>query len=485
MNRFLKMISVLLCAAMLLAVFAACDKPDGPSDPTAEPAATATPEPAADSPESTLVIAKTAGEPIYESEFYYFLYQGLREIYYKEGKVYDENLSDEENLANMKTFFYSEDESGVTYLKRAADRTLEVAQGFKIAYILGKEAGEKNAAKYKVSEEELAQILEYIDNEADYGANLYGCTRDEYFTYVYGMSVNDAKRYTRQQLYAEMHETAWADENGYSFDTVKPEEPVKPTKPADIADDADEATKAKYAEDITAYDNAMREWQDNRSKYIIDMDEYEFKFAEFTSQFRPEYDADPNAYRVKTVRYLYLSKLDDEGNPLSEEACAEKRKNAESYVKLVEDGLAFENVVKGFSESETVAADLGLIDVNFYNGEAGALSAAAIDWVHEADALSEKPEIIESEKDITLIMVIGITDFDKTTGLVGDSEKTNVDAVRANVQYSMLARLYNEVIEAKMTEERFALTDVNAERVMELAKNYLEYEDKGPGGNAE
>ena len=91
----------------------------------------------------------------------------------------------------------------------------------------------------------------------------------------------------------------------------------------------------------------------------------------------------------------------------------------------------------------------------------------------------------ESEKDITLIMVIGITDFDKTTGLVGDSEKTNVDAVRANVQYSMLARLYNEVIEAKMTEERFALTDVNAERVMELAKNYLEYEDKGPGGNAE
>ena len=74
--------------------------------------------------------------------------------------------------------------------------------------------------------------------------------------------------------------------------------------------------------------------------------------------------------------------------------------------------------MKGFSESETVAADLGLIDVNFYNGEAGALSAAAIDWVHEADALSEKPEIIESEKDITLIMVIGITDFDKTTGLV-------------------------------------------------------------------
>ncbi|MBO7658569.1 MAG: hypothetical protein J6T65_04570 [Clostridia bacterium] len=485
MNKFLKVISVLLCAVMFAALFAACDNGNDPSNQTDVPAATATPEPVSDEPETTLVIAKTGGEPVYESEFYYFLYQGLREIYYKEGKIYDENMTDEENLANMKAFFYSEDEEGVTYLRRAADRTMEVAQGFKVAYILGKEASEKEGSGYKISEEELAQILEYIDSEADYGASLYGCTRDEYFTYVYGMSVNDAKRYTRQQMYAEMHETAWSDENNYSFTLELPEEPEEPTEPSKPADDADEETKAKYETDIAEYNTKKAEYDTKYAEYQTKLTEYEAAFDEYMEKFRPEYDADPDAYRIKTIRYLVLSKLDDDGNPLSESACAEKRKNAESYVKLVEDGLAFENIVKGFSESETVSSDLGLVDVNFYNGEAGSLSSAAIDWVHEADALSEKPEIIESDREITVIMVIGITDFDQTVGLISDPDNTSVDNVRGNVQYSMLARLYNEEIEARMKDERFALTDVNEERMMELATSYLEFEDNGPGGSAQ
>jgi len=305
MKKLVKIISLLIVLAMLLTTFAACkvEETDDPADPTA------TADPAADdADETSAFVGKVAGEPIYESEFYYFLYQGIREIYYQAEGVYDASLSEEENLTKMKEYFYSTADDGETYLQKAANRTLEIAQGFKIAYLLGKKAAETNE-KYAITDEYIEQIISYIDSEADYGASVYGCTRDEYFFYAYGMNVNDAKRYTKAQLFAEAHETVWEDETGYNFDLTEPTEPTKPTAPTDPGESATDEEKATYQSKLETYNTEMAEYEANVTKYKTELLEYTKAYNEYCEKFREVFEENAESYTVKTVRYLFLDKL--------------------------------------------------------------------------------------------------------------------------------------------------------------------------------
>ena len=457
MNRSMKIIALLLAALLAAAAAVSCTGP-GSSDPTEapdSPDASAQPAENTDAAASEEIVGKVNGVPIYSNDFYYFLYQTFREMYFSAEGLYDDELSEEENLARMKEYFYGEDEDGVKILSKAVDRTLEISAGFKIAYQLGMEAAETHGDKYSVSEETLQQMYEYIDGEADYGASVYGTTRDDFFFYVYGMNVNEAKRYTEQQLYAELHETFWSDENGYSFNKEMPEEPTAP------ADDASEEEK-------TAYETALAE-------YGTKLSEFEALKAAHYEKFRPEYEKDKSAYTIKTIRYMLLSKTDEEGNPLDEETVNAKREQAASYVDLVVGGHSFEGIVKGFSESDSVSVDYGLADVNFYSENINSVPAKLIDWAVETGELSEKPEIVESDDAIFLVMLCGITDFDTSEGIVSDNTSSNVEAVRASVEYDFLAREYNEFIEAKMKEDKYAVTDTNRGLMEDLAARYLEY----------
>ena len=447
---------------------------DDPAEVTEEPAEEDEEEEAEDEPATEAFVAKIAGEPIYSSEFYYFLYQGLREYYYQ-ADIYDENLTDDENLTKMREYFESENEDGVTYKQLVADRTLQIAQGFKISYMLGKKASESNE-EYQISEEYLESVLSYIDSEADYGASVYGCTRDEYFFYAYGMNVNDAKRYTEQQLYSEIYESVWAEDNGYVVGMDEPEEPEEPSKPSEPADDADEATITQYNADLEAYNTQLAAYESELEAYNENVKLYETALAAYWEKFRDEYNENIDSFAIKTVRTLYISTLDDEGEALTGDALEEKNALADKYLKLVtEQGLSFESVVKGFSESGTASSDLGLTDVDIYDGELGDLTDEVITWVIEQSGLSEKPEIIECDGAIYIVAIEGITDFDGTDGVAADASSTTYELVRSNVEYSLLAELYNAFIEERMAEDEYQLTDVDNEAMLTLTTEYLNY----------
>ncbi len=481
MKKISNILAIILALVMLLAFGSSCVNETPDPEPT-EPAATA--EPVKDDPESTTVVAMVGNEPIYSSEFYYFLYQAIREIYYKADNVYDPEADDAANLAKLKELFYSEDEEGVTYLQRAADRTLEISQGFKIAYKEGKELASQENAKFTVNEEDLENTISYIDSEADYGASVYGCTRDEYFFYAYGMNVNDAKRYTRQQLYAELHESYWADANGYVIGMEEPTAPVEPAKPTEPAEDATDEEKAQYETKLSEYNTLKEEYDSKLAEYQIEYDKYENLKTAYYEKFREEYNESENVYAFRTVRTLYLSKKDADGNMLSDEAIAAKKKNIETYVSLVVDqGLSFESVVKGFSEDSGASSTLGLVDVCVYEGNTGDLPQEVIDRAFEETAVSVTPILVETDDGLFLIMVEGIVNFDESIGLVVDSSTANVDKVRGNVEYAMLARLYNEYVEELMKKDEYALKDVDMEEALKLAKDYIEYttEDIGIG----
>ena len=468
MNLLMKRIAAaVLSLIVCVALFTGCndDKSDndGSDDVGTSETEAPTDNPSADDePLTETYVAKVGDDYIYSSEYYYFLYTAMREVYYGSDGVYDSSLSEDENYQLMLDFFASSNGEGKTYLEVAAERTLEIAAGFRIAYALGKQASESNP-EYTISQETIDETLAIIDEEADYGAAYYETTRDAFFFYAYGMNVNDAKRYTEAQLFAQLHEEVWAKENGFDFDLIEPE------APEELGDDATDEEKNEYD---TAY-----------AEYELLLADYEAELAEYWEKFRGEYDKAAedgiNEYDIPTVRYLFLSASDEDGNELGESELAEKKNEAESYVEMVENGISFEKLVKGFSESSTAADDLGLFDINMFSDSDLIIPEEAVLWASDAGtAVGGELKIFSDDSGIYIVQKVGNTTFDETTGVVADDYSTNPAEVKANVEYYMLAELYNAVIEEAASTDEFKITEENREAMIKLAEEYLDYSDE-------
>ncbi len=452
MNLFKKIVSVILCAGLLVTAFTSCktNKQNVPASESGFPSAseTAAPipteEPVPDESATVEYVAKVGNMKVYESDFWYFLYQGMRETYYQYATVYDENATDEENIAKMIEFFNSKAEDGRTYLEIAVESTLKTAKGFKIASDLGHKAGEKDK-KYVITDDQKAEMNAMIDSEADYGATMYNCSRDKYFVYAFGMNVNDSKRYSEEQLYAEMSETAWADEKGFS---VGAEEPTEPQEPDENATDEQKA----------AYDKAKEAYDKELAAYKKVLDKYYEKF-------RDDYNADEDVYAINTARYLELKVKDGD-----KAACAAEAKKLKD---LADGGMDFAKMVKGYSESDTIDTDLGIVDVDLCAEELPAIGDDLIEFIADHDKISKEIEILETDYSVYLVQIVGRTTFDKQEGEIADKTLVSTDTVRKNVEFSVLVNKYNAYIETFFDNEEYKTCEENKTRMIELATKYL------------
>ena len=269
MIKFKKTAAIILAVILCLSVLAGCDQKG--KDPQAD--ATATPEAEDSSSEdeaaTTAFVARIAGQDIYASTFYYFLYSGLREIYYK-NNVYDDDLSEEENVEKMIEFMESVDEEGVKYLDRVIEKTLEIAAGFYASSMVGKQAGEENAEN-AITQKEIDEMMAAIDEEMDYASSYYSCSRDDYCKAYYAMNVNDMKRYSLVQLYAGKHEEMWQAAQGYVFDA---EEPEKPEAPKELPENASQEEKTKYDKEYAEYKTTLEKYETELAAYEKALAEY-------------------------------------------------------------------------------------------------------------------------------------------------------------------------------------------------------------------
>lgn len=463
MKKITKIIALVMAMLMLLACCFGCKKKPADVEPTASETPTESPAPEIEYEPATMeYVAKVGEDPIYDCEFYYFLYQGIREIYLGAEDVYDETLSDEENMNKLLAYFEEKDAEGVSNMQKAVDIAFKAAYGFKIAVQLGKDAGEKDA-QYKLSEEEIKEMENYIKSEAEYYAS-QGYPADEYFVATYGMNVNESIRYSIQQMYSERGETAWLDETGWTIGMEEPIAPEEPLKPDDLPEDATEEQKAEYATTLAEYEKDLEEYPTKLAEYEKQAQEYENKKAAYYEKFREYYEKDKDAHDIPTIRYLLLSKGDD--------AAAAKAK-IDKYIKYFEDGETFEALVKGFSESPTATENLGLVDVDLFNLQADlGIPSEVIEWADKQTGITEKLEIVETADAYYLVKVEGFTDFDKSEGIKATDVMTN-QTVRDNVEYVVIADLYNTYIESFMDKEEFKVTEKNNDKMLELAKEYL------------
>ncbi len=488
MTIFKKIGAAVLATVLCVSLFAGCEDENGTlaGSTTAAPqgAATAKPDSANDAAATVEYVAKVGTQEIYSCEFYFALYSAISEVYYgamgEDSEIYDESLTDEENYQKMLDFLHAETGDGRTNLDTVIDKALDISARFRVASALGKQEADSNK-DYAISQETIDENLEYIDEEAEYGSSYYEMTRDDYYFYVYGMNVNEAKRYTEAQLYAQVHREAWAEENGYVLGATEPEEPIEPEKPEDISENASDAVKAEYEEAMEEYEEELEKYNEEYPEYEKELAEYEAAYNEYWEKFRAAYEAGKgedgtNEYDVVTIRYLYLSTLDEDGKALSDDKKAEKKTLAEKYMNVIEtNGLDFEKFVLGFSESTTVLQDFGLLDITAIAD----FTDSAMEWAVKASTpISDNIELFESDDGYYLVQKVGVTDFDKTEGIVASEADTSHDTVKATVEYDMLTELYNKVIDAAMETDEFVISEINTEAMRQLAEKYIENSDE-------
>ena len=470
MNLFKNFVGTLILITLTTAFLCGCGKSDTANSPSASPDASGSPSSSDgasdedksydDAEKTTAYVAKMGEIPFYESQYYYFLYTALSEAYYgsdefkKLGTDEYSDKTEDERFEDFVEFFNEKaDGSEKTNLQLAAERALEICHTSNISALRGQENN-------LVTKEKVDELIAELDSIADQYSEYYKQTRDECMKSMYGMNVNDLKEYTALQSYGNAYVSKWKADNGYVFDEKEPTKPTKPTEPGKDATDED---VAKYEEKLQEYDEALADYNDELKAYN------ERKEA-FWEQFREAYNKGVEAYRIVSVRYLYVSTLDDEGKLLSDSEKLIKKNEIESYAKLSSEyGYDFEKVVKGFSES-----DESICDIDIAKASDTPFNEDIIVWASETAKVSDEIKIFETKDGYYAVQIVGVTDFDKTVGVVADSEKVaSSENIRETVAYYYLNDLYNQYVTMLTEEDEYKLSDINYERMYELAEEYL------------
>ncbi len=455
-NKIKKIILSILLLVTIVSLVVGCNKKSDELSASVSPSATVSPNAVNnDVAESTAYIAKMGDILFYESDFYNFVSTAAKEMYYNSDIVFEEDLTDDEKYEAVLKFFEQKAEnSDKTNLQVALDRALEILHTYNIAAKLGKEMD-------LLTDEEKEEIISDIDDAADYYAAQYGTSRDEAVKYIYGMHVNDAKRYSIAQAYASAHMSEWLASQGYTFDKKAPSAPKKPSDPGD---DATDDEKSEYQTKLDEYNKTYAEYETELAKYNDEVQKY-------WEQYRSEYTENKGNYTIVTVRTLYVSILDEDGKALPDAEKQKKYNDTISYMKLVtESGYDFEKVVKGFSEADDKSN--GLYDLDAENGGSAPLSDDIIEWSMNNAKISDDLKLFEEENGYYIVQVVGITNFDKTEGVVASSE-ISPELVKQTVEYVFTSEKYNDYMKELIKESKYELTDVNYDRIAELANAYL------------
>ncbi len=456
-----KIIAWITLLILTVSLVSGCNaKKDNTSEPSPSAAESEIDSADSDAPQNMAYIANMGDVPIYESQYYYFLFTALSEAYYSSEEFeainsgsYDDK-DEEEKLKDFVDFYYKKPNgSDKTNLQIASERALEICQTFNISALLGKEND-------LLTQEKIDEVIEDVDEIADQYATYYEMTRDECMESMYGMNVNDLKDYTVLQSYVNAHMELWKRENGYLFEEEAPKKPEKPKEPNE---DADEDETEKYNTELEEYNEALADYNDA-------LKEYNDKETAFWEQFRDAYNKGVEAYRIVSLRYLYISTLDENGEEVDADSKKTKRNEIDSYVKLAdEQGYDFEKIIKGFSES-----DEGICDLDIANASETPFNEEIILWASKTAKVSDEIKVFEASDGYYAVQIVGVTDFDKTEGVVADAEEVaSPDSIRETVSYYYLNDLYNEYVTLLTEAEEYQLSDINYDRMYELAEEYV------------
>ena len=117
---------------------------------------------------------------------------------------------------------------------------------------------------------------------------------------------------------------------------------------------------------------------------------------------------------------------------------------------------------------------MGLFDINKYADSELTVPVDAITWATKnTTPVSDEIKLFSDDTGYYLVQKVGYTNFDETKGIVASDTTASPDIVKSNVEYTSLAKLYNDAMNEILKTEEFKLTDVNTELMASLMDEYI------------
>ena len=166
----------------------------------------------------------------------------------------------------------------------------------------------------------------------------------------------------------------------------------------------------------------------------------EFKEAYLDKEYKPAqltdedvqafYDQDTKSFDSVDIRYIHLSKLDDNGAKLSEDQVQAKKEKAEEALNKIRQGADLDQVITGYTEEKVdpeSTKPVGSETVTYFTG------SELMDWIFE-----NKPGaagMVETDQEIFVVKILSRTSFE-------DVKPT----VRTTMENEAKESFYNEAL---------------------------------------
>lgn len=185
------------------------------------------------------------------------------------------------------------------------------------------------------------------------------------------------------------------------------------------------------------------------------------------------YNANKDSYRTVTVRHIFLSLVDKDGNAVSTDKKAEITAIANQLIQKIKDGDSADLLVEVWSEDENAQYDLGLVDL--LKGST-TLDADIVTWaMNQAKIGKDTVKLFETKSGYEIVLVEGILEYDAQQGIAA-SEDLTADSMKSTVESSYKNEQFQKLVDEYVAASTLTVENVNQELIDKAVEAYLTYE---------
>ncbi len=185
------------------------------------------------------------------------------------------------------------------------------------------------------------------------------------------------------------------------------------------------------------------------------------------------YNANKDSYRTVTVRHIFLSLVDKDGNAVSTDKKAEITAIANQLIQKIKDGDSADLLVEVWSEDENAQYDLGLVDL--LKGST-TLDADIVTWaMNQAKIGKDTVKLFETKSGYEIVLVEGILEYDAQQGIAA-SEDLTADSMKSTVESSYKNEQFQKLVDEYVAASTLSVENINQELIDMAVESYLTYE---------
>lgn len=187
---------------------------------------------------------------------------------------------------------------------------------------------------------------------------------------------------------------------------------------------------------------------------------------------RNYYNQNKDDFRVVTVRHIFLSLLDEEGEAVSAEKKASITAVANQLVQKIKDGDSTELLVEAWSEHEEAPYDLGLVDLLVGSQD---LDESIVQWAVQQTAIGKNVvKLFETKEGYEIVVVEGILEYNTQQGIAASTDNT-VDSLKTAVETAYKNDAFQKLVDGYVAQSTLQVENMNQEAIQAVVDEYLTY----------